>query len=249
MKRLFHHAGSILRLSVCTLAVLLAAAPAFARDEPFDPIAAYGTDIVFDVYRDGKRIGEHRVRFDKTGEALTAESRFSIRITILGLPLYKYEYTSVGTWRDGHLARLNARVDDDGTVSSVNAERSDDKLMVHAGDVQTVAPASVFPTTHWNPGVIGTAQVLNTITGHINSVRMKELGTENVVTGGTHRLARHFAYTGELETEVWYDMSGRWVKMRFNGKDGTPIEYVCRRCGENSVQNSEGTATTVPGTL
>lgn len=249
MKRLLRQLISGFRPGVYAAAAVIAAAPAFARDKPFDPIAAYGSDIVFDVYRDGERIGEHRVRFDKTGDTLTADSRFSIRITILGLPLYRYEYTSLGTWRDGHLARLSARVDDDGTISTVDAERGGGELKVRTDGGQSVAPGGIFPTTHWNPGVIGTAQVLNTITGHVNSVRMKALGMENVATGGTHRLARHFAYTGELETEVWYDMAGRWVKMRFNGKDGTPIEYVCRRCGENSVQNSEGTAATVPGTL
>lgn len=249
MKRSFRISRSRLRPGVCAAAALVAAAPAAARDMHFDPLTAYGKDIVFDVYRAGERIGEHRVTFGRTGDALTAESRFSIRITILGLPLYRYEYSSVGIWRDGQLARLNARVDDDGTVSTVDAERNAGKLKVHSDDVHSVAPDNVYPTTHWNPGVIGTAQVLNTITGRINSVRMQEVGTENVVTGGTHRLARRFVYTGELETEVWYDMVGRWVKMRFNGKDGTPIEYVCRRCGENTVHNSEGAQTTAPGTL
>jgi len=42
--------------------------------------------------------------------------------------------------------------------------------------------------------------------------------------------ATHYVYSGELDTEVWYDDEGRWVKMRFKGRDGSTIEYVCRRC-------------------
>ncbi len=249
MNSLFRHVGAGAGPCVCLIAAMVAAAPAFARDKQFDALAAYGPEIAFDVYRDGKRIGEHRVAFKERGGVLTVESRFAIRVTVLGLPLYTYDYESTGTWRDGHLVRLRARTDDDGDVSAVEAERQDGKLKVHGGDIQSVAPGGIYPTTHWNPGVIGATQVLNTITGRINTVRMEDRGIENVATGDTHRPARHFAYTGELETEVWYDMSGRWVKMRFNGKDGTPIEYVCRRCGSDETRNSEGATTTAPETL
>jgi len=31
-------------------------------------------------------------------------------------------------------------------------------------------------------------------------------------------------------TEVWYDDWGRWVKMQFASRDGTKIDYVCKRC-------------------
>ena len=42
--------------------------------------------------------------------------------------------------------------------------------------------------------------------------------------------ATRYAYTGDLDNEVWYDDVGRWVKMRFKGRDGSTIDYVCRRC-------------------
>lgn len=207
------------------------AVPKTSTAATFDPITAYGPEIVFDVYRKGERIGLHRVAFRRDNGVLIAESRFAITITILGLPVYNYEYTSTGRWRHGRLLRLEARTDDDGAVSEVYAERNNGRLKVRASGVQSVAPADLYPTTHWNPGVIGATQVLNTITGHINTVRMRNLGTDDVVTGASRRMARHFVYEGDLETEVWYDMRGRWVKMRFAGKDGVPIEYRCRLCG------------------
>jgi geranylgeranyl diphosphate synthase type II len=42
--------------------------------------------------------------------------------------------------------------------------------------------------------------------------------------------ATYYRYTGDLLAELWYDDDGRWVKMRFKGRDGSMIEYVCRRC-------------------
>jgi hypothetical protein len=42
-----------------------------------------------------------------------------------------------------------------------------------------------------------------------------------------------------LNTEVWYDDLGRWVKMRFNGPDGSAIEYVCRRCQGSDAKKAQ----------
>jgi hypothetical protein len=48
-------------------------------------------------------------------------------------------------------------------------------------------------------------------------------------------MATRYAYHGDLETEVWYDDFGRWVKMRFAGRDGSTIEYVCTLCQGGTV--------------
>ena len=39
-----------------------------------------------------------------------------------------------------------------------------------------------------------------------------------------------YRYTGDLDTEVWYDDEGRWVRMRFKAKDGSVITYQCEVC-------------------
>ncbi|MBO6521156.1 MAG: hypothetical protein JJ900_09560 [Rhodospirillales bacterium] len=215
----------------------------------FDPIAAYGPQISFDVYRKDELIGRHTVHFRRENGDLIAASRFQIQITVLGLPLYTYDYTSLGRWRDGTLQTLRARTDDDGTVSEVSAERHGGEMKIIADDVQSVVPGEVFPTTHWNPAVIGTAQVLNTITGRINTVNMTEAGTEDIATGNGSRPARRFVYSGDLETDVWYDMAGRWVKMKFDGNDGVPIEYRCIVCGSERPLNTETDAHAPEGTL
>ncbi|WNJ99444.1 DUF6134 family protein [Thalassospiraceae bacterium LMO-JJ14] len=203
---------------------------------PFDPIEAYGEEIIFDVYRKGERIGSHTVQFVQDDALLTVTSLFDISIRLLGLSLYAYSYTSRGSWRHGELVAIEAETNDDGTVSRVVAGLRDDApgesmLSVSGPDSQSQVPAGIYPTTHWNPGVIGATKILNTITGHANTVSMSDLGVEVVETGGAQRRARHYAYRGELENHVWYDSKGRWVKMRFPGKDGIDIEYRCRKCG------------------
>jgi hypothetical protein len=48
------------------------------------------------------------------------------------------------------------------------------------------------------------------------------------MTGNGPVTATRYRYSGELETEAWYDDAGRRVKLRFKGRDGTPIAYKCR---------------------
>jgi hypothetical protein len=41
-----------------------------------------------------------------------------------------------------------------------------------------------------------------------------------------------YRYSGELELDAWYSEAGRWLGMRFKGRDGSTIEYFCRNCTE-----------------
>ena len=81
--------------------------------------------------------------------------------------------------------------------------------------------------------------MLNTLTGQINNVNIKLLGNDDVITENGKIKANYYRYTGDLNTEVWYDADSRWVKMRFEGKDGSKIEYRCIRCQGSRIMNNQ----------
>lgn len=201
-----------------------------APQTPVDPFSLYGDRIDFDVYRKGEKVGFHRVRFDGTPRNLTVQSEFKVQIDILLIPVFRFVYRSEGQWRDGMMRSLDASVDDDGTPFSLTVRDSGAQLLVKTSDESISTEPPLFPTNHWNFGVTNQNRVLNTLTGKVNAVRIDPREREPVMTERGMVQATRYAYSGDLETEVWYDDSGRWVKMRFNGKDGTPIEYVCRQC-------------------
>jgi hypothetical protein len=203
--------------------------------ERFDPVRAYAGEIIFDIYRKNQRIGVHTVTFEEEGNNLRVRSKSEISIRILGLPLYNFSYSSLETWQHGQLFSIEAETDDDGDKSMMRAQRHNGKLAVSSNTSQYLFPDAIYPTTHWVAGVIGSTQILNTITGQINTISMQDLGIEEVETDSGNRLARHYAYRGDLEANLWYNMKGHWVKMRFPGNDGVAIEYRCRKCG--SVQH------------
>lgn len=201
-----------------------------ANAAAFDPIALYGDELVFDVRRDGVPVGEHRVTFRRDGDTMRVVADFAIEIRFLGFTAYRYRYESNSAWRGDCLISLEARVNDDGKQTQMTAAREGNQLRIAGERGDVLVPAGLFPTDHWHPGVLGTERVLNTLTGGINRVRIEDRGPATLASGnGTHS-ARHFVYTGELNTEVWYDDYGRWVGMRFAGKDGSIIEHRCRSC-------------------
>lgn len=202
-----------------------------------EPLAVYGDKILFDVYRGDSKAGFHRVKFTKKGEKLGVESKFRLKIDFLFFTAFQYDYQSTATWANGQLRSLYATIDDDGNLFSVLAVRKLNLFRLNGPDGEIRVEAPLYPTNHWNPAVLEQAQVLNTLTGQINKVQIKAQNRETVITENGRIEATRYAYSGDLETEVWYDDAGRWVKMRFKARDGSTINYVCRRCqGPSSDQ-------------
>lgn len=197
-----------------------------------DPLSLYGDEMLFSVLREGKPIGSHRVSFGREGESLVVDSRFEAEVKVMFITAFEYLYRSRSVWRDGCMVKLQATTDDNGERSRVTARLADGRLMIDGPSGETHGLPGLFPTDHWHAGVLGSDQVLNTITGRVASVDILDMG-EAAIRAEDGRIvsARHYVYSGDLHTEVWYDASGRWVKMRFRAEDGSRIEYVCRKCG------------------
>lgn len=202
--------------------------------EMHDPLSLYGESLRFRVLRNGSPIGYHEVTFDRRGDKVVAHSRFEAEVRILFYTAYRYQYRSRDVWRDGCLVALKAETNDNGKEMRVEAALEGEALRITSSAGTRTTELGIFPTTHWNAGVIGATRVLNTITGTIAKVELIALGKEEVMVEGRPVPAHRYRYTGEIESEVWYDADGRWVKMRFNAQDGSTIEYVCERCGGGS---------------
>jgi hypothetical protein len=80
--------------------------------------------------------------------------------------------------------------------------------------------------------------VLNTLNGEISRVRIASQGRERIQAEGRWIEATRYQYSGDIDTTVWYDDVGRWVKMRFTAKGGSVIDYVCARCGLSPISKA-----------
>lgn len=195
-------------------------------------LTAYTGNLTFDILRNDKPIGAHSVTFVPEGDTMSVRAKSKIEINFLFINAYSFVYSSESRWSGDHLMSLSARTDDDGDVTTVEAVRDGAALRVTGSGGEFEIPTPIFPTDHWHKGVIGSTQVLNTITGKVAEVEIVDKGLTRLDLPDGPITARHYAYTGELRTEVWYDGTGRWVAMRFEGNDGSTIRYVCSNCGQ-----------------
>jgi hypothetical protein len=219
-----------MRRVIACLVLTLMSQPAWAADALPDPLKLYGGEMVFQVWRSGSEIGQHRVTFARDGDTLTVRSIFDIAIKLLGITVYRYKYQSDEVWHSNTLAALTSTVDDNGTQHSVKAAAQDGKITITGPAAHETVAEPILPSTHWNAQVIDASRVINTLNGKVNDIRLVPQGQESVPVGGGQADAAHYRYSGDIQAESWYDSAGHWVKLRFPGTDGKTIDYVCVRC-------------------
>ena len=125
----------------------------------------YGDRIEFGIYRNGSPVGKHEVRFEEQDGGLRVQTEFDLAVGALFITLFRLEYQSDAVWRDGQLVALDARTDQNGTIANVRAQADGGVLKITGPNGLYEADLGLFPTNHWNAGVVGSQQVLNTITG------------------------------------------------------------------------------------
>ncbi len=210
--------------------ILFSALPVHANPMERDPLQLYGKEIIFDVLRNGEKSGTHRVTFKRNGKNFEVSVNFNLSISFLSLKVYEFSYKSFALWTNDALRKIEAQTDDNGEKTYVTAKASEAGFSVRTPQKTYQVNSNLFPTNHWNSLVLKQKQVLNTITGLINEVSIRDNGFEKVSTERGMINATKYTYTGQLETTVWYDQQGRWVKMEFSGKDGSTITYKCKKC-------------------
>jgi hypothetical protein len=154
--------------------------------------------LLFAVYLDDKRIGEHRFTLVERGveRELVSEARF--RVSVLGIPAYRYTHQATERWRGDCLQSLASRTDDDGTPYAVDWRSSSGCTMSFA---------------YWNPRILGERALLNAQTGELEPVRVESLGE------GRWRLAGR-----KLVIELRYE-GERWVALETAAGGGKRLRY------------------------
>ena len=202
-----------------------------------NPFDLYGSTIEFDVFRKGTKVGYHNVTFSGSPSNFWVTTRFDLEIKVLFFRAYAFKYFSKANWKDGVLSQINVVVDDDGEPFLLEGVRETEEIMIKSTKSNYRAQLPLFPTNHWNAGVLNQKVVLNTLTGELNQVEIIAKGIETLSSEHGEIKGQRYSYTGDLDTDVWYDEMGRWVGMEFKGRDGSSIKYVCKLCFSLKDQN------------
>lgn len=182
-------------------------------------------NLAFAAYRNGKRIGEHRLAFEGSDDDLTVRIRADLAVKLGPVTVYRYAHEVTERWRGGRFERLESRTSSNGARESVVASRAGSGVLIRAAGAQVAVPSNTLPFTHWNPQVAN-APLFNPQTGKLLKLTARDLGRGRVLTAAGEAIdARRIAFRGDAEIDNWYDAGGAWVGLRGRLDDGSTMEY------------------------
>lgn len=178
------------------------------------------------ITRKGDRIGRHEVRFTRSGDRLTVSVESNIRVTVLKIPVFSFNYVGEEIWENNQLTSVMATTTENRDVSKVSMtnDKAGSQLVSPKGT--TTVDRLLFASNHWNANVVGSQRIFNTITGNASVIEMRSMGEEEIATGRGLITSDRYQITGDIQADVWYDKDLVWSRLAFKGKDGSQIDYL-----------------------
>lgn len=183
----------------------------------------------FDVLLDGRRIGEHEFRLAERADHKELTTRAQFRVSVLFVPLYRYEHQNREIWRDGCVARLEARTRENGEESSVRGALAGATFEVRGPEGIEILPSCVKTFAYWDPTILRERRLLNPQTGVYERVDVTSVGTDTLDVAGRQVIAeRHALRTGGYRIDVWYSPDGEWLALESLTPEGRKLRYEAR---------------------
>lgn len=202
--------------------VLAAAGLAAARAAPARPDAR---DVAFAVWRNGRRIGRHSVRFSGGGADFTATIEAIFAVSLGPIPLVRYRHQATETWRGGDFAQIASHTVTNGRQESLLARRTAAGVSVSTAAGERRLAAEALPLTHWNPRALS-GPLFNPETGETMLERVsREADQAARLADGRTVVATRYDLVGDADLADWYDLAGRWAALSAKARDGSTVEY------------------------
>ena len=81
---------------------------------------------MFDITRDGNKIGVDTLDITKDGDTTTAKIGTTISVVVAFIEVYHFDHSAVEVWKDGKFVSYNAQTNANGTKYKVSETASDD---------------------------------------------------------------------------------------------------------------------------
>ncbi len=196
-----------------------AAPPVPASEAPGGPIKV---KRVFDITRDGGKIGTDSVEIEKQGDTTTVKFTTHISVVIMFIEAYHYDHSATETWAGTQLVSFKSQTNDNGKKHSVSATAASDKLSVEADGKRTDLPRTVVPATYWSKAFLSATQMFDEADGKRLTIKVADLGDESVTLNGAKHQVRHYQITGDRARDLWFE-GDTLVRLKLAGTDGSKI--------------------------
>lgn len=225
----FHSRLRALLLPTFIATATLLAAPASGQEALGSlPEALPADPVVFDVLRDGDKIGEHRLLFEHEQDTLKVSVETDMAVKFAFLTLFRYEHKRIERWRDGELESLAGMTNDDGQEYEISIVRKEGHYSrtVNGSEEEISGPVAV--DSLWSKERVTGGKIFSTADDKVYRVRSDTMGTETIEARGGETQAEHIKLSGELDRDLWYDPAGELLRIRYESDAGETFEFVRR---------------------
>ena len=166
----------------------------------------------FNVSVDGKPSGQYTMTFTKEDNgSLSIACEAHVRVKVLGVTAYHYDYTGTEVWKDDRLVSLASTCDDDGKKFTVIARAGDKGLLVKVNNGrEKVVRGDVYLTT---------ACCLPDAKRRGGALPLMEADNGQEIDGNIQQVETHYRLKSSVPHDVWYDADGRLVRQEWT-EDG-----------------------------
>ncbi len=208
------------KLTIFLGLLMLAIGPASAQ--PAATPAPAPNRRLFDIFRDGNKIGTEVVEIDKEQDTTNIKFTTHISVVIMFIQAYHFDHSATETWTGGQFVSYKALTDDNGTKHSVTAIASGDKVDLDVDGTQSEAAPDLVPASWWNRDFVNRTDMLDAETGRLISIKVTDLGDEPLVQNGTKIEAHHYKVSGDLDRDLWFD-GDSLLRIQLVGSDHSTI--------------------------
>ncbi len=195
------------------------------------PARASDGRLVFDVYRNGSKIGTHAITLRASGARVEVDIAIDLEVTLAIVPVYTYRHRNHEVYEGAELVSMSSRTNDNGEELRVDIHRDGDELVIDGSAGTRRVAGELIPTTYWQPRTVERERWIDSQNGRVLSIEVRDEGTERIRYEGRMLECRRYAFSGEAEGVLWYGPEG-WAKFAFEVRDSR-IEY--RRLPESDV--------------
>lgn len=168
----------------------------------------------FEILMNGKPVGRHSVTVSKSAEVT------NVRIAIdmagkVGPIGFTYRHRCEEAWRGTQLTSINCTDRENRSNKSVEANLRGADLVVNGTGFKGSAPTGIVPSSWWRFSTINQSRLLDSRDGKLSRVNVNRVGEDVLLIGGAPVRANHYRVRGTVNTDLWYDATGRWVRTAF----------------------------------
>jgi hypothetical protein len=219
----------------------VAAQPATPVPQTATAPAAVPDRRLFDIFRDGNKIGTELIEIDKDGDTTSVKFTTRISVVVMFIQAYHFEHSATETWTDGRFVSYTALTDDNGTKYDVSAVVKDDKMDLDVDGTHSEAAPDLIPASWWSKDFINRTDMLDSETGKPISVKVADLGDEPIVRNGATEQVHHYKISGGVNRDLWFD-GDTLVRVQLIGSDHSTITSDLRPMPPTSAAPTPGAA-------